>query len=384
MISFERLSFWEKEIYTKKSDFLIVGAGLVGYSTALSLRALFPKARITILERGYLPSGASTKNAGFACFGSPSELLDDLKSMPEHEVIDILKMRWEGLQILRKRLGDNAIDFQQNDSFELFRKGEEDTFEQSLSQLNQLNSFVADAIGLKNTFEGVTSNSFPFNSVIGIIKNNYEGQINTGKMMQKLHQQVVAEGINILFDTTVLSWEETTSEINVDTNHGVLKTNKLLICTNGLVQNILPDLPVLPARAQVLITKPLKNLNWKGTFHYDRGYYYFRNIENRILLGGGRNLDIKGETTMSFDNTVQIQTALQQLLEQVISPQEKVEIDYFWSGIMGVGDSKKPLLKAISPNVYIGVRMGGMGVAMGSKIGEELAALAGKSFDVVK
>lgn len=384
MISFDKLSYWEKQIYTKKADFIIVGAGLVGYSTALSLRLIFPRAVITILERGYLPSGASTKNAGFACFGSPTELLDDLKSMSEKEVMNILKMRWEGLQILRKRLGENTIDFEQNASFELFRTSEENIFEKSRAQLSYLNSFIEDAIGLKNTFQSVPSNSFPFRSIIGIIKNKYEGQINTGKMMQKLHQMVVSQDINILFDTTVLSWEESSSVVKIATNHGELKAKKLLICTNGLVKNILPELPVEPARAQVLITKPLKNLNWKGTFHYDRGYYYFRNIDNRILLGGGRNLNFKGETTMSFDNTIQIQIALQQLLEQVISPNEKVEIDYYWSGIMGVGNSKKPLVKAISPNVLVGVRMGGMGVAMGSKIGEELAALAGKSFGEVK
>jgi glycine/D-amino acid oxidase-like deaminating enzyme len=48
-----------------------------------------------------------------------------------------------------------------------------------------------------------------------------------------------------------------------------------------------------PARAQVLITKPIDSLKIKGTFHMDRGYYYFRNIDNRVLIGGGRNLDLK-------------------------------------------------------------------------------------------
>ena len=55
-----------------------------------------------------------------------------------------------------------------------------------------------------------------------------------------------------------------------------------------------------PARAQVLITKPIKNLQIKGTFHLDKGYYYFRNIDNRILFGGGRNLDFKTEETSEF------------------------------------------------------------------------------------
>ncbi|MCC5922297.1 MAG: FAD-binding oxidoreductase [Crocinitomicaceae bacterium] len=375
MITFDKLSFWEKDTYTAEADFLIVGAGLVGYSTALSLRARYPHAKITILERGYLPSGASTKNAGFACFGSPSELLDDLEKMSENEVLSILQKRWDGLQILRSRLGDAAIDFQENASFELFREGEKYELEKTLSQIDFLNSFVEQAIGTKNTFEKVTPQLFPFGGVAGVLKNNYEGQIHTGKMMQKLYQLVISNNINVLFNISVTHWEDTDTMVNIFTNHGLLKTKKLMICTNGLVTNMIPSLPVQPARAQVLITKPLDKLNWKGTFHYDKGYYYFRNINNRILLGGGRNLDFEGETTTAFDNTDLIQNALTDLLEQVISPKTNVEIDYFWSGIMGVGNSKAPLVESVSPSVFVGVRMGGMGVAMGSKIGEELAEL---------
>jgi hypothetical protein len=48
-----------------------------------------------------LPQGASTKNAGFACFGSLSEIIDDLKSHSE-EGNSTRSKRWKGLQLLRK------------------------------------------------------------------------------------------------------------------------------------------------------------------------------------------------------------------------------------------------------------------------------------------
>ena len=76
-------------------------------------------------------------------------------------------------------------------------------------------------------------------------------------------------------------------------DHGIITTKKLLLATNGYTQDYLSDL-VTPARAQVLITAPIPDLKIEGTFHLDQGYYYFRNIEGRILLGGGRNLDFKG------------------------------------------------------------------------------------------
>jgi hypothetical protein len=41
---------------------------------------------------------------------------------------------------------------------------------------------------------------------------------------------------------------------------------------------------------------------------------------------------------------------------------------------MGVGSEKKPIIEK-KLNYVVGVRMGGMGIAIGSKVGEELAHL---------
>ena len=129
------------------------------------------------------------------------------------------------------------------------------------------------------------------------------------------------------------------------------------------------------ARAQVLITSPIKDLHIKGTFHLDEGYYYFRNIDNRILLGGGRNLDFKTEETTQFGQTNRIQNKLESLLKTIILPNNEFEITHRWSGIMGVGNQKKPIVKQLSEHTYCGIRLGGMGVAIGSLVGKELADL---------
>jgi hypothetical protein len=54
----------------------------------------------------------------------------------------------------------------------------------------------------------------------------------------------------------------------------------------------------------------------------DRGYYYFRNIGDRILLGGGRNLDFDVENTTEFAQTEIVQNKLEELLKEVIFNQK--------------------------------------------------------------
>ena len=218
------------------------------------------------------------------------------------------------------------------------------------------------------------SNVFLTVSVSVSITNNFEGQIDTGKMAFELLNKVQKLGIKILNNILVENFNETGNQVEVKTDKIIFKTNKLLIATNGFSNQLLNE-KVTPARAQVLITKPIKNLHIKGIFHLDKGYYYFRNINNRILFGGGRNLDFKTEETSEFGETKIIQNQLKMILKETILPNTNFEIEQSWSGIMGVGNQKKSIVNPISGNVFCGIRLGGMGIAIGSLIGKELACL---------
>ena len=364
-------SYWELKEWFTNIDFTIVGSGIVGLNCALHLKKSYPKATVLILESGMLPQGASTKNAGFACFGSLSELIDDLKTHTSEEVYNLVDKRWRGLQLLRENLGDKKIDFQQHKGFELFESKE--LFEDCLTEKDTLNKLLKPMF--KEDVFSVTENVFNFqNSYNKYFSNKFEGQIDTGKMAIELVAKVQKLGVKILNNISVESFIENGNKVAIETNKIAFKTNKLCIATNGFSNQLL-DEKVAPARAQVLITKPIKNLHIKGTFHLDKGYYYFRNINNRILLGGGRNIDFETEKTTMFGHTKIIQNKLEQILKDTILYNTSFEIEHRWSGIMGVGEQKKAIVKQVSSNVFCGVRLGGMGVAIGSLVGKELAEL---------
>jgi len=364
-------SYWELKEWFTAIDFTVVGSGIVGLNCALQLRKMHPKAKILILEKGILPQGASTKNAGFACFGSLSELIDDLNTHTEEEVVNLVKKRWEGLQLLRTTLGDKNIDFQQNKGYELFLTTE--LYELCLEQKDSINQLLKPLFS-SDVFT-IDENKFGFQKIHQqYIVNQFEGQLDTGKMAAKLLEKVASSGIKIVNNIQVESFTENNEQVEVETNQITFNTKKLFVATNGFANQLLNE-NVQPARAQVLITKPIKNLHIKGTFHLDKGYYYFRNINDRVLFGGGRNLDFKGEETTNFGQTELIQNKLEEILKTTILPNTEVEIEHRWSGIMGVGNQKKAIVKQLSNNVFCGVRLGGMGVAIGSLVGKGLAEL---------
>ena len=377
-----QLSYWEKEVFFKSLDVAIIGSGIVGLSAALCLKEKNPKLTIAIFEKGTIPTGASTKNAGFACFGSISELVADLKEHTESEVLGLVRDRWRGLRRLKERIGAKQMDLEYNGGYELFFEKEEEHFTECYNYIGYFNEKLKVIIGQNDVFKKVdkANKQFQFGKVKHLILNKAEGQLHTGKMMQVLLQKVVDSGIKIFNGVEVQSFEDTSNGVLLQTKlNWKIKAQKILLATNGFTKQLFPKLEVQPARNQVLITKPIPNLKIKGTFHYNTGYYYFRNIDNRILFGGARNLDLKEEMTDEFGTTKLIQETLKQFLKEVILPNTNYEIDFWWSGILGVGKRKKPIVEFVSDRVAVAVRLGGMGVAIGSLIGEQGADLLLKS-----
>ncbi len=377
MLHFDSLSFWEKSTLLEDIDFLVIGGGIVGISTALSLREKHTSAKIMLIERGYLPTGASTKNAGFTCFGSVTELLDDLNSTEEQTVWETVALRYEGLQRLLERFSPEKIGYQNSGSFDLITQNEKHQLPAYTDQLAYLNENIQRITGKTDCYNWHSglNEQFEMQGIVGGFHNRLEGEIHTGKLLKESYQLLQQASIICLYGITVKAIEDHHDHTIVDTNYGTIKSKKTAVTVNGFAQELLKDDRILPARAQVVVTSPIPNLKLKGTFHYDKGYYYFRTIENRVLFGGGRNLNFQGETTTNFGQTEQIQGELERLLSEVILPNKSFSIDYRWSGIMGVGSEKKPIIESYSPNIAIGVRMGGMGVAIGSIVGEKVAEI---------
>ena len=136
------LSFWERESWFNNVDYTIVGSGIVGLMCAIRLREKDANSKIVILEKGLLPNGASTKNAGFACFGSISEILDDLTHSSEEEVINLIKQRVDGINGLRKLVGDEKLLYKPWGGYELFSEKDTNLYNDCLSKISEVNKLL--------------------------------------------------------------------------------------------------------------------------------------------------------------------------------------------------------------------------------------------------
>lgn len=369
-------SIWEELSFRNAPDLVVVGAGITGLFTALHAKLKDPHRRVLVLEKGPYPSGASVKNAGFACFGSPSQLLFDLDHEGEEVMLGRVVERWEGLQELRATLGDQAIGYEPVGGYEVFRGGDplHGKVSERLCDLNRrlkpiFNQDIFRWTDERIRFLGLDAGHLVWNAL--------EGALDSGRLMHTLLQKAQGAGVEVCFGRAVERWEELLDGVELKLAGGdVLKASQTVIATNGYTRTLVPDTDIVPGRGQVVLTSVIPGLQLEGTFHMDEGFYYFRHFQGRVLLGGGRHLDMAGEATMEEGSTPLIQQALETLLRETILPGRGFRIERRWSGIMGFrSQGGPPVVKRLSPHVVLAAGLGGIGVAVGIRVARKAMEL---------
>lgn len=370
------LSYWEQKNFLTY-DLIVVGAGFTGLSAAIHFKKQHKKAKVLVLDRGVFPSGASTKNAGFACFGSLTEILDDFWSMTPEEVRSLVERRYSGLQQIRKQFGDKALRYQHRNGYELLVAEQMEALEQ-LPDINHL----LKKIFKKEVFSLVKDPSkFGFSEQVkAVVKNRFEGELDPGAYLNALWDLASTLGIRILSGVSVVEVDHEEGRVLAEKRDKKevfeFKGGKVAICTNAFTQKLWPASPLEPGRGLILLSKPIEGgIPWKGAFHLDRGYVYFREEEGRLLIGGARNKDFEGEKTTEFGVNPQIREQLERLTREVIFPGLAVYWEMEWTGIMAFGPKKTPVIQKIGSKSAVAVRLGGMGVAIGWQVGKELGEL---------
>lgn len=373
------LSFWEKNSFLHY-DILIVGAGINGLSAACAIKEKYPEKSVLILERGSWPLGASTRNAGFACFGSFSEIREDINQNGLDKALQLIEWRVKGLDIHKKRLSPEKMGYKATGGGEILFD-DESFEEEEMEIMNQHLNPILNADVFKSDKSKVSEYGFNPKGINQFITNSCEGQVDSGLLMYNLWQYTARLGVIIMNGMEVLDFNDTGKNCEIIAKHNLLKETPKFTCqtlifsTNAFSKQFFPTLDVVPGRGQILATKPIPGLKFEGIFHFRQGYYYFRNYGNRIIFGGGRNENIRGETTTEIGLNDDIQNSLDDYLKTLIIPESDYEIDCRWAGIMAFGKNKLPIIERVSPNVIAGVRMGGMGVALSGITAERIAEM---------
>ena len=292
-------SFWITDTFYNFYDFLIIGNGFTGMQTALQIKKKYPNKKVGIADKYFISQGASLRNAGFACFGSVSEILDDISSLNKTGVYDLVALRFQGLNYLTEDF--TPFNYHQGNAQEVFLESETEQYTNCLNELNKVNQSMKAITGLETTFTK-TKQTLHSSFKDLAISNELEGHLHTGMLYHQMKSRVIASGITWIGDFNVVNVDRQQNGFSVTSDTSkTIRSEQVISCLNAFSHSLINNPQLEPARGQIIVTKSLKNNPLSGIVHADKGYIYARPLENRILIGGARNRDIKTENTFEFD-----------------------------------------------------------------------------------
>lgn len=353
------------------ADVVIIGAGIIGVSAALDIKERNPTQRVLVLERDLVPAGASSRNAGFACVGSASEIYHDIQLLGADAALEIIEQRWIGLQRLRQRVGDAALGLEQHGAHEVFV--DHHPVLDALDDVNALLRPLFNETFVTRPDDAIARHGF--GRAVAMLYTPFEGTIDSGRMMQALWGMAAVKGVELRTGCEVQAIEGNRIVVRTPTSERTIEAGQIIIATNAwpvVVDGCRRD-EYTPARGQILVTSAIDDLPLRGSYHMDEGYVYFRSLGGRVLLGGARNIAFDAEQTYELETTSTIMHRLAELLDTVIIPGRMYRIDHAWAGMMGFSNDKHPHVTRYTPHVVRAFGCNGMGVAIGSTIAQRAA-----------
>ena len=361
MLEWNNLSYWESKIWKKKFDLIVVGSGITGATAAIHFAKRNPGKRILVVDQFQFGLGATSKNAGFICFGSPSELLETKKNFGVDFLESQLRKKWHGHQILLKTFGASAIQAKMQGGAEVFQNKED--AETALEELPMLNQLFKKVSKVSDQFAS-SACSFPrfHESSISI---QIEGNLDSGSLLSQIRKKFSAYNIPFLGGLKVENFERKSDGILLQGRNFEFFSEKVLFATNAFASEKPTVQPILPGRGLVKVSSPLSYPFPNGTFHLDRGYTYFRKVDgNRLLIGGYRNFFTKSEETLEVGTNEVISSAIDQVTKENILG-FLPEWDYSWNGWMGFTHDENPIIQKLDDGIVVAAGMNGMGVTLG-------------------
>jgi glycine/D-amino acid oxidase-like deaminating enzyme len=381
-------SYWQRTTnVTVKSDELpttadviVVGAGIVGVSTAYFLAKA--GVRVALIEQGDQPaSGASGRNGGFLTIGTAGGYTDAIKQLGRDAAKQVLTLSYRSRDLLRKIMSDDQFDggyrMTGRTNFALTEKRRTEQT-QALKDM-QADGFT-DSQWLTRKELAFVANTPLSEEIIGGTYNANDGVVHSGNFVRGLAQLAQKHGARVSLNTFAQSLNESASGVTVTTNRGTISANVALCALNAWSCETFPALKniIVPVRGQVLSYAPIEPmlLCGMGVDATSTGEYWQQTIDGTILIGGCRAVAADKEVNLTEDGTTsEMQAAIEKVVPRLFPKLDNLKVNNRWSGRMAFTKDYTPVVD-LAPNhkrVWVSGGFSGHGVPYGLPIGDAMA-----------
>jgi gamma-glutamylputrescine oxidase len=326
----------------EKADVLVIGGGIAG--TSLLWHLAMRRIDAVLVERHHIAWGASGRNAGFLLAGIASSYAEAVSAYGREKAREVWELTSENHDRVVEAARGHEFRYRRLGSANVPDSDEERALLIESEQLLQEDGFQARWDGSR-------------------LVNPRDGEVDPAALVAALARQARAGAVREGVAVTEL--RPGRHGVTVSAGDSACEAGVVVLATNAYTPELVPDVKILPTRAQMLASAPESRVLVDIPVYSHFGYRYWRQLASgEVLVGGWRDITPETEKTDESEPTDAVQEHLERAARGLGA---KGEITHRWAGTMGFTESGLPYAGPLEgrPNVYIcaGFTGHGMGFA---------------------
>ncbi len=347
-------------------DVCVIGGGLAGLTTAREVARRGWS--VVLLEASRLAANASGRNTGFVLpgFGADADKL--IARVGFERTKDLWTLAQAGLDYVRDTIASEqapSVDPQDGWLY-VSKKDNSDEFVNYVALLGEL---------------GCEIEGWPTERVRSVLRSerylyaiNYLRALAIHPLNYALALAATAErdGARIFENTPALSIDPSGVRKRIVTPAARLRANHVVLCGNVQLKSLMPRLAatMVPMTTYVITTAPLGD-RLTEAIGYRGGVSDSDLADNHYRIVGGDRLMLSGRATAWPRNPRRYIGALKADIKKTYPQLGDVDVDYAWSGTLGITVHRMPQIGELGPGVWLASGFGGHGMnttAMGGNL----------------
>ncbi len=362
----------------QKCDYLIVGAGYTGLSTARKLSEINSSKKIIIVDAQLAGEGSSSRNSGYLVDTTLNDGFTSNKDINNYKTK--VKIYNLGITAVKKFIKQYQVDCDWNECGKYFASSNikdisiAKKFSELLSKLN-FNNKILNRKELENKL-GTSFYKIAVFTEGGIL-------INPAKLVRAMID-VLPKNVELYENSPLIKWNKNNNFIDCQFEKNSIQTNKIIFCANGFLKslNVKKNFN-FPLTLTASMTRPLDDEEFKSLGEpKEWGVLPIRPMGATIRFTKDRRLLIRNTAEMKnpysmskYDLEKRKLIHLKGLIKRFPTLKTNL-IDESWSGIVSRSRNSSQIFEMIDKNIYVAGCYNGSGIGVGTLFGEQIAIMA--------
>ena len=366
----------------KETEWLIIGAGFTGLSTARKLSQLNPEQKIILVDAQLAGEGASSRNSGYLVDTTLNDGFTSNKELENYKKkTEIYKL---GINSVKKFVKEYQVDCDWNESGKYFASSKKEDekiltdFSETLLKLGYEHNLL-----FKTDLTKKLGTSF-YN--VGLYtKGGF--LLHPAKLIRAMID-TLPNNIELYENSSLLEWKKIRDTIICNFKNGQVITKKIIFATNGFLKSLgIKSNYNFPLTLTASMTRPLNDEEFKSIgVPKEWGVLPVRPMGATIRMTKNRRILIRN--TAEFCSPFKMSQSIlkKRSIKQKIGIKKRFPnlpdniIQSTWSGIVSRSRNSSQIFEKIDQNIFAVGCYNGSGIGVGTLFGEQIAIKASNEY----